>query len=101
MDCPYCDQYAIKYGTTRLKEGNIIQTYYCRHCKKRFNERTATPMANLRTPKTLVASALKIRTEGTGIRATVRDTGKIALYRYPMGKACGEYHQSIVSASTT
>lgn len=76
MDCPYCDHHAMKYGTTRLKEGDIIQTYYCRHCEKRFNERTGTPMANLRTPKALVVSALKIRTEGTGIRATGRILGK-------------------------
>ncbi len=33
-------------------------------------------MANLRTPKALVVSALKIRTEGTGLRATGRILGK-------------------------
>jgi hypothetical protein len=33
-------------------------------------------LANLRTPKALVVSALKIRTEGTGLRATGRILGK-------------------------
>lgn len=72
MDCPYCNHHAIKYGTERLKDGRQIQTYYCRGCHKRFNERTATPMGRLRTPTTTVAIALKMRTEGTAIRATGR-----------------------------
>ena len=58
------------------KEGDIIQTYYSRHCEKRFNERTGTQLANLRTPKALVVSALKIPTEATEIRATGRILGK-------------------------
>lgn len=72
MDCPLCKDLAIKYGTDRLKDGRQTQTYYCRRCHKRFNERTATPMARLRTSKDIVAHALKIRTEGTGIRVTGR-----------------------------
>jgi len=72
MDCPYCNHRAIKNGTDRLKDGKSRQTYYCRSCNKRFNERTATPMARLRTSTTTVAMALKIRTEGTGVRATGR-----------------------------
>lgn len=67
-----------KSNTARLaaKEGDIIETYYCHHCEKRFNERTGTQLANLRTPKALVVSALKIRTEATGLRATGRILGK-------------------------
>ena len=72
MNCPLCKDFAIKYGTERLKDDRQTQTYYCRRCHKRFNERTATPMARLRTPKNMVALALKMRTEGTGIRATGR-----------------------------
>ena len=72
MDCLYCNHQDIKYGTARLKNGRQLQTYYCRGCHKRFNERTATPMGKLRTPTTTVAIVLTMRTEGTGIRATGR-----------------------------
>lgn len=72
MNCPYCDNVAVKNGKDRLKDGTVIQGYRCRMCDKRFNERTGTPMARLRTPKSTVAIALKIRTEGTAIRSTGR-----------------------------
>lgn len=46
---------------------------FCRQIgDKRFNQRTGTPMARLRTPKSTVAIALKMRTEGTAIRSTGR-----------------------------
>ena len=35
-----------------------------------------TPMARLRTPSTLVAAAINVRTEGLGVRATGRSFGK-------------------------
>lgn len=72
MNCPYCKRLAVKNGLDRLKNGTVIQSYLCRTCGKRFNERTGTPMARLRTPKNTVAIALKMRTEGTGIRSTGR-----------------------------
>ena len=72
MECPYCNLRAIKYGTEHLKDGRQIQTYYCRTCHKRFNERTGTPMARLQTFSNVVGIALKMRTEGAGIRATGR-----------------------------
>ena len=45
-------------------------------CKKRFNERTGTPMARLRTPKAVVEAAIRARSEGLGVRATARVVGK-------------------------
>jgi hypothetical protein len=47
-----------------------------RSCQKRFNDRTNTPMAGLRTPPEIVAAALHVRTEGLGVRATGRSFGK-------------------------
>jgi len=38
----------------------------------RCNQRTGSPMARLRTATLIVSLGLKIRTEGMGIRATVR-----------------------------
>ena len=39
---------------------------------KRFNERTGTAMSRLRTPSNVVSFALKMRSEGMGIRASGR-----------------------------
>ena len=73
MNCPHCNNdAAIKYGTKRLKDGSILQTYLCKTCTKRCNERTGSPIARLRTPVQIVSVGLKMRTEGTGIRATGR-----------------------------
>jgi len=49
-----------------------IQNYLCKGCGKRFNERTGTAMSRLRTPANVVFFALKMRTEGMGIRASGR-----------------------------
>jgi len=62
----------IKYGSKRLKEGSRLQTYLCKSCNKRSNKRTGSPMARLRTPTETVSLALKMRTEGMGIRASGR-----------------------------
>lgn len=56
----------------------------CPHCQskktvkngKRFNERTKTAMARLRTPLEIVSAALSVRSEGLGIRATGRSFEK-------------------------
>lgn len=44
----------------------------CTACKKRFNERTGTPMFRLRTPQAVVETDLKARSEGLGVQATAR-----------------------------
>ena len=73
MKCPYCDATSlIKYGKQLLKNGTRLQVYRCHECGKRSNERTATPMARLRSSPEVVAYALKMRSEGGGIRATAR-----------------------------
>ena len=66
----------VKNGSKVLKDGGHIQIYRCKSCHKRSNERTGTPMAKLRTSAQVVAYALKMRSEGGGVRATGRVFGK-------------------------
>lgn len=82
MNCPYCNHVAGKNGKDKHADGKVIQTYLCKVCDKRFNERTATPMARLRTPVATVSKVLKVRTEGLGVRAT--------------GRACDVSHSTII-----
>jgi transposase-like protein len=73
MKCPKCEsEQIVKNGKVNLKDKSSIQKYRCRACTQRFNQRTGTPMARLRTPVMLVEMAIKARTEGMGVRATGR-----------------------------
>jgi transposase-like protein len=77
MNCPHChSKQTVKNGTVQLQDGSLRQRYLCHGCGKRFNERTNTPMARLRTPASLVSAAINVRTEGMGVRATGRSFGK-------------------------
>ena len=49
-----------------------MQHYLCKACGRRFNERSGTPMARLRTPLATVSLAIKARSEGLVIRAAAR-----------------------------
>lgn len=73
MECPHCqEQKVVKNGKDYHQDGKVVQNYQCKGCGKRFNERTGTPMSRLRTPANVVSLALKMRTEGMGIRASGR-----------------------------
>ncbi len=73
MNCPFCQgQEIVKNGKHRLQDGSLMQNYLCKSCPKRFSERTGTPMARLGTSQKTVSLALKMRTEGMGIRASGR-----------------------------
>ncbi|NJN75082.1 MAG: IS1 family transposase [Synechococcaceae cyanobacterium RL_1_2] len=78
MNCPYCEsKNTIKNGKRTLKSiGEKIQYYRCHDCGGRFNERTGTPMAKLRTEPKIIEYAIHSRTEGMGLRATGRVYGK-------------------------
>ncbi|ASC73521.1 hypothetical protein XM38_044880 [Halomicronema hongdechloris C2206] len=77
MRCPHCQsQKTVKNGTARLKDQSTRQRYLCRDCGKRFNARTHTPLARLRTLASMVSAAINVRTEGLGVRATGRSFGK-------------------------
>jgi transposase-like protein len=76
MNCIHCQSEAIvKNGTKTLETGQVLQQYLCNTCGRRFNERSGTPMARLRTPVTTVEMALNARHEGLGIRAVARVVG--------------------------
>jgi transposase-like protein len=79
MQCIHCaSEQVIKYGTKTLQTGQVLQQYLCKACGRRFNERSGTPMSRLRTPVETVSMAIKVRSEGLGIRATARVIGKAA-----------------------
>jgi transposase-like protein len=73
MQCPHCQSLSvIKNGKYAVQDGSLTQHYLCKECRKRFSSKTGTPMARLRTPTTVVSSALKMRGEGMGVRASGR-----------------------------
>lgn len=77
MECPICrSNQVVKRGFDKLKDGTAIQRYRCKTCGKRFNERTGTPMARLRSSSEVISYAIGARTEGMGVRATGRTFGK-------------------------
>jgi transposase-like protein len=78
MNCVYCQsESVVKNGKTQACR-QTIQRYLCNECGKRFNERSSTPMARLRTPASEISLAINMRSEGLGIRATGRVLGKSA-----------------------
>ena len=77
MECPYCQSQDVnKRGFDALQDRTLVQRYQCKDCNRRFNERTGTPMARLRTASSVVSYAIKARTEGMGVRAAGRTFGK-------------------------
>ncbi len=74
MNCVHCQsEKVVKNGTKRLKSNNdVLQQYLCNNCGRRFNERTGTPMAGLRTSVEVIEMALTARGEGLGVRAAAR-----------------------------
>jgi len=77
MHCPKCEsQQIVRNGKVSLQDGNTVQKYLCKDCRKQFNDRSGTPMARLRTAATIVTLAMNVRTEGMGVRATGRSFGK-------------------------
>jgi transposase-like protein len=77
MNCIHCQsEQVVKNGTKTLKSAETLQQYLCKACHRRFNERSGTPMARLRTPVATVEMALNARHEGLGVRAAARVVGK-------------------------
>ncbi|WP_148216055.1 IS1 family transposase [Acaryochloris marina] len=77
MQCIHCQsENVVKNGTKTLKTAQVVQYFLCKDCGRRFNERSGTPMARLRTPVETISMAINARTEGLGIRAAGRVLGK-------------------------
>jgi transposase-like protein len=75
MNCIYCESTRIVKNGKGQAVGESIQRYLCNECGKRFNERSGTPIANLQTPVDTISLAMKMRSEGLGMRATARVIG--------------------------
>lgn len=68
LDVETCKLYpTVHNGARRL--------YQCTGCETLYSETRSTPMENLKSPISKVASALRIRSEGMGLRATGRVMG--------------------------
>jgi transposase-like protein len=71
--CPECDSVdtgmLALYNTVHNGDRRLL---VCKICKTRFSETKKTVMENIKTPISKVASALKLRSEGIGLRATGR-----------------------------
>jgi transposase-like protein len=76
MNCVYCESKRVVKNGKDEAVGQIIQRYRCNDCGRRFNERSSTPMARLRTSAEVISLAMKGRSEGLGLRATGRVLGK-------------------------
>ena len=76
VQCVDCESDSVVKNGKNQAGAQILQRYLCHGCGRRFNERSGTPMARLRTPASVVSMAMNMRTEGLGIRATGRVLGK-------------------------
>ncbi len=71
--CPHC-------GSTQLdvervyetRHNGVRQLFRCRDCTATFAETHGTPMEQIKSPLSKVASVLRVRSEGLGVRATAR-----------------------------
>jgi transposase-like protein len=78
VKCVYCQsERVVKNGKGQISTQRI-QRYLCHDCGHRFNERSGTVMARLRTEPQVVSMAMKVRSEGLGLRATGRVLDKSA-----------------------
>lgn len=99
MNCPICqDQHITKNGFDHLQDGTSLQRYRCQACGKRWNERTGTPMARLRTQSSVVSFALNVRTEGMAARAAGRSFGFIPFHHFTVGASSGSADRPMVTA---
>jgi transposase-like protein/O-antigen ligase len=68
----YCESERIVKNRKEKAVGKIIQLHRCKDCGRRFNERSGTPMARLRTEP----AEIEMSSEGLGLRATGRVISK-------------------------
>jgi hypothetical protein len=91
MNCVYCEnERVVKNGRKELKTVQIVQSYLCNECGRRFNEHNGTPMTRLRTPG---AKRVKSRDGAQGKRGRTRNQShrqgsrEIPQQYYNLGKA--------------
>ncbi|MDH4316961.1 MAG: hypothetical protein OEV64_01100 [Desulfobulbaceae bacterium] len=79
QNTPYCPE-CHTMETIPFKKYDTVHNglrfiFMCSECNATFSEPTGTPMEHLKSPISKVASVLKIRSEGVGLRATARIFG--------------------------
>ena len=74
--CPQCGSSQLKaYKKYDTINHGKRQIFKCNECDNAFAETAGTPMQDLKSPISKVASVLKVRSEGMGLRATARVFG--------------------------
>lgn len=74
--CPDCESPELTVHSRYDTQSNGPRCIYqCQCCGVRFSETAGTPMENLKTPLSKIASAIALRSEGMGLRATGRLLG--------------------------
>ena len=71
--CPACNSSdTLVFKSYNTVNNGTRQLLICRECKNSFSETSNTAMENIKSPISKVASALRLRCEGLGLRATAR-----------------------------
>lgn len=74
--CPDCESPDLTIHSRYQTQSNGPRCIYqCQVCGLRFSDTAGTPMENLKTPLSKIASAIALRSEGLGLRATGRLLG--------------------------
>jgi transposase-like protein len=100
MNCVYCESKRIvKNGKDQAAEQKI-QTYRCNDSGRRFNERSGTPMARLRTAPEVFALAMKVRSEGLGLHCYRSSAEQIRRKHHQLGETSIVPGLKLVAAGT-
>lgn len=72
LHCPECESPNLKVHSRYSTRSGKRVIYACECCGQKRSETYGSPAFNLKTPLSKVAAALKLRSEGMGLRATGR-----------------------------
>ncbi len=76
MSCPHCMSTSVSKRKHRTVLG--YQTFFCRDCERRFNERSSTPFNDLQFPTDIVLLAVLWRLR---YKLSFRDVAELLLQR--------------------
>jgi transposase-like protein len=83
--CAHCGCKNVEGSRTyTIKDGEQRTMYHCSSCDRTFSETKNTPIADLKTPLSVVVQVLAALTEGVGINAATRlyRVSKNSIYRW-------------------
>jgi transposase-like protein len=85
LRCAYCGGKNVEgYRSYTITSGEQRTMYHCSSCRRTFSETKNTPIADLKTPISLIVQVLAALTEGVGINAATRlySVSKNSIYRW-------------------